>query len=338
MMGHLDYRFTALMDEVQELLRFAFQTTNPLTLPISGTGTAGMEAALCNFIEPGDSVLIGVNGFFSERMVEIAARLGAEVRRLDRPWGEVLTPEEIEEALRAKPAKVVALVHAETSTGALQPMEGVADIVHRFGGLLVLDVVTSLTGVPVPIDAWGVDVAYSGSQKCLSCPPGMAPLTVSPRASDVLHQRRSKVPGLYLDLSVIERYWSTERFYHHTAPIGLVFALREALRIVHEDGLEKRFERHRVCAQALWDGLQGLGLRLRIPPAHRLPTLTTVVIPEGVDDAALRRRLLDEYNIEIGGGLGPFKGQVWRIGLMGHSARKENVLLLLAALEECLPR
>jgi alanine-glyoxylate transaminase/serine-glyoxylate transaminase/serine-pyruvate transaminase len=324
------------MDEVQQLLRFAFQTSNPLTLPISGTGTAGMEAALCNFIEPGDSVLVGVNGFFSERMLEIVTRLGAEARRLDRPWGEVFAPQEIEDALRAKPAKVVALVHAETSTGALQTMEGIADIVHRFGGLLVLDVVTSLTGVPVPIDAWGVDVAYSGSQKCLSCPPGMAPITVGPRALDVLHQRRSKVPGLYLDLSVIERYWSTERFYHHTAPIGLVFALREALRIVHEDGLEKRFERHRACAQALWEGLEGLGLRLRIPPAHRLPTLTTVVIPEGVDDAALRRRLLDEYNIEIGGGLGPFKGQVWRIGLMGHSARKENVLLLLAALEGCL--
>jgi alanine-glyoxylate transaminase/serine-glyoxylate transaminase/serine-pyruvate transaminase len=270
-------------------------------------------------------------------MAEVAARYGAEVHRLDRPWGEVFGPEEIEQALRAKPAKVVALVHAETSTGVLQPMEGIADTVHRFGGLLVLDVVTSLTGVPVPIDAWGVDVAFTGSQKCLSCPPGLAPLTVSPRAAEVLHRRKSKVPSLYLDLSMIERYWSSERVYHHTAPISLVFALREALRIVQEDGLEQRFERHRACASQLWQGLESLGLQFRIPLAHRLPLLTALVVPDQVDDASFRRRLLDEYNIEIGGAFGSFKGRVWRIGLMGHSARKENVLLLLAALKDSLP-
>jgi alanine-glyoxylate transaminase/serine-glyoxylate transaminase/serine-pyruvate transaminase len=335
LVGHLDPQFIALMNEVQELLRFVFQTENRLTIPVSGTGSAGMEA-LCNFVEPGDSVLVGVNGYFGERLCDVAGRYGGEVRRLERPWGDVFTVEEIEKALQEKPAKLVALVHAETSTGALQPMEGVADVVHRHGGLLLLDCVTSLGGVPVNIDVWDVDIAYSGTQKCLSCPPGLAPLTVGPRAVDVLHQRKSKVANWYLDLTMIEKYWGSERTYHHTAPISMNYALREALRLIYEEGLEKRFERHRASAAALWEGLEALGLQPHVPLDHRLPTLTTVLVPEGIDEGAIRRRLLDEYNIEIAGGLGIFKGRAWRIGLMGYSSRRENVLLLLSALESLL--
>jgi len=336
LVGHLDPEFITLMNEVQELLRFVFQTDNQLTIPVSGTGSAGMEAALCNFIEPGDSVLIGVNGYFGERLCDMAGRYGAEVRRVERPWGEVFTLDDIENVLREKPARLVALVHAETSTGALQPMEGMADVVHRYGGLLVIDCVTSLGGVPVTVDAWDIDIAYSGTQKCLSCPPGLAPLTVGPRALEVLHGRKTKVANWYLDLTMIEKYWGSERTYHHTAPISANYALREALRLVYEEGLEARFARHGVNAELLWEGLEALGLELCVPLDHRLPSLTTVWIPEGLDEGAIRRHLLREYNVEIAGGLGAFKGRVWRIGLMGYSSRRENVRLLLAALEHCL--
>jgi alanine-glyoxylate transaminase/serine-glyoxylate transaminase/serine-pyruvate transaminase len=336
LVGHLDPRFIALMNEVQELLRLVFQTENRLTIPISGTGSAGMEAALCNWIEPGDAVLIGVNGYFGERLCDVAGRYGAEVLRLERPWGEVLTPEEVEQALRRQPAKLVALVHAETSTGALQPIEGMADVVHRHGGLLLLDCVTSLGGVPVTVDRWEADIVYSGTQKCLSCPPGLAPLTVGPRAVESLRQRKSRVANWYLDLTMIERYWGSERTYHHTAPISMNYALREALRLIHEEGLEACLARHAANAALLWAGLEGLGLRLHVPPERRLPSLTTVLIPNGVDGAAVQRQLLDDYNVEIAGGLGVLKGRVWRIGLMGYSSRRENALLLLAALQCCL--
>jgi alanine-glyoxylate transaminase/serine-glyoxylate transaminase/serine-pyruvate transaminase len=336
LLGHLDPAFIHLMDEVQDLLRFVFQTENRLTIPVSGTGSAGMEAALCNFVEPGDSVLICVNGYFSERLCDMAGRYGAEVRRIERSWGDVFTVDEVEAALKEQPAKLVALVHAETSTGALQPMEGMADIVHRYGGLLVIDCVTSLGGVPVTIDAWDVDVAYSGTQKCLSCPPGLSPLTVGQRALDVLNSRKTPVANWYLDLSVLGQYWGSERTYHHTAPISMNYGLREALRIVYEEGLEQRFERHRANAQLLWDGLAEIGLELQVPLVHRLPSLSTILIPNGADDLAVRRRLLNEYNIEIAGGLGAGKGRVWRVGLMGFSSRPENVLLLLAALQRLL--
>jgi len=336
LVGHLDPQFIHLMNEVQDLLRFVFQTENALTIPVSGTGSSSMEASMCNFIEPGDSVLIGVNGYFGERLCDMAGRYGAEVRRLERPWGEVFEPEAFEAALRKKPAKLVAVVHAETSTGALQPMEGLAEVVHRHGGLLVMDCVTSLGGVPVTVDAWDVDVAYSGTQKCLSCPPGLGPLTVGPRAREVLQGRKTQVANWYLDLTMVAKYWGSERTYHHTAPISMNYALREALRLVYEEGLDARFERHRRHAEMLWEGLQALGLEPSIPLDHRLPSLTTVWIPEGVDEAAVRRRLLDEYNIEIAGGLGAFKGRAWRIGLMGYSSRQENVLLLLSALEVLL--
>lgn len=334
--GHLDPAFLQLMGEVQALLRYVFNTQNWLTIPISGTGSAGMEASLANFIEPGDPVLICVNGYFGERMCEMAARYGAEVHRIERPWGEVFTPEEVDAALRRHPAKLVAMVHAETSTGALQPLEGMAEVAHKHGALLLVDCVTSLGGLPVLVDEWEIDIAYSGTQKALSCPPGLAPLTVSSRAEEVLKRREHKVTSWYLDLTLIQQYWGSERTYHHTAPISMIYALREALRIVQEEGLERRWARHRRNAELLWEGLQELGLELFVPEERRLPTLTTVKVPEGVSEAQVRRRLLEDYNIEIAGGLGQLRGKIWRIGLMGYSSRRENVLLLLAALKDVL--
>ena len=339
LLGHLDPQFLALMDEVQKLLRYVFQTENELTIPVSGTGSAGMEASLCNFIEKGDRVLIAINGYFGERLYQMAGLYGAQVDRLEKPWGQVFDPGEIETALKAHPYKLVALVHAETSTGALQP--GIAEIAaaaHAQGALLVLDTVTSLGGLPVEIDAWGVDVAYSGTQKCLSAPPGLAPLTVSPRARAVLRSRKTPVANWYLDLTLLDKYWGQERTYHHTAPISMNYALREALRLAAEEGLPARFARHRANAARLWEGLEALDLSLLVPPEHRLPTLTTPRVPPGVDELAVRRRLLNEFNIEIAGGFGPLKGQIWRIGLMGFSSRPENVLLLLAALRQILAK
>ena len=339
LVGHLDPQFLTLMKEVQELLRFVFQTENELTVPVSGTGSAGMEAALCNFIEPGDNVLVAVLGYFGERMVEMAGRYGAQVDRIDRPWGEAFDPDEIKAALSQKKYKLLALVHAETSTGVLQP--GIAEIAaaaHDNGALLVMDTVTSLGGMPVMIDAWGVDVAFSGTQKSMSAPPGLAPLTISPRAREVLRNRSVPVGNWYLDLSLLEKYWGSERTYHHTAPINSNYALREALRMVAEEGLEERFARHRANAEVLWAGLEDLDISLLVPEENRLTTLTTAVIPPGVDDLKLRKTLLNDYNLEIAGGFGPLAGQIWRIGLMGYSSRLENVLLLLAALREVLKK
>ena len=339
LVGHLDPRFLALMDEVQQLLRFVFQTQNEMTIPVSGTGSAGMEAALCNFIEPGDRVVIAINGYFGERMAEMAGRYGARVVRLERPWGQVFDPDEFEAALKGERTRLVALVHAETSTGALQPhIAEIAAIAHRHGALLVLDTVTSLGGLPVEIDAWEVDISYSGSQKCLSAPPGLAPLTVSPRAREALRSRQTPVANWYLDLTLLDKYWGHDRTYHHTAPISMNYALREALRMAVEEGLEQRFARHRRNAELLWEGLEALDLPPMVPVQHRLPTLTTPSLSPSIDDLAVRKRLLDEYNIEIAGGFGPLKGKIWRIGLMGYSSRRENVTLLLAALREILSR
>jgi alanine-glyoxylate transaminase/serine-glyoxylate transaminase/serine-pyruvate transaminase len=333
LVGHLDPQFLELMAEIQELLRFLFQTQNQLTIPVSGTGSASMEAALCNFIEPGDEVVIGVNGYFGERLCDMAGRYGATIRRLEKPWGAVFSPDEIEAALKKKPAKLVALVHGETSTGALQPMAGMAEVVHRYGGLLVIDCVTSLGGVPVKIDQWEVDIAYGGAQKCLSCPPGISPLTVNERARAVMQQRQTPVANWYLDLTMVEKYWGNERTYHHTAPISMNYALREALRLIYEEGLDARFTRHRRHAEMLWAGLAELGFTMHVPLEHRLPPLSTPRLPEGLDELTIRKRLLAEYNIEVAGGLGQLAGQVWRIGLMGYSSRQENVTLLLAALK-----
>jgi alanine-glyoxylate transaminase/serine-glyoxylate transaminase/serine-pyruvate transaminase len=337
LVGHLDPQFITVMSEIQEMLRYVFQTENQLTIPITGTGSAAMEAALCNFIEPGDDVLIAVNGYFGERLIQMAMRYGAQVDRIDRPWGEVFSVDEIKTALGQKQYKLLGLVHAETSTGALQPeIKAICEAAHAAGALVVLDTVTSLGGLPVKIDEWGVDVAYSGTQKSMSVPPGLGPLTVNEHARDVLRSRKTPVGNWYLDLSTLEKYWGNERTYHHTAPITMNFALREGLRMVIEEGLENRFKRHQQNAEMLWAGLEDMDFNLLVPKENRLPTLTTPQLTPAIDDLGVRKTLLNEYNIEIAGGFGQLAGKVWRIGLMGYSSSKENVLLLLAALRAVL--
>ncbi len=336
--GHLDPAFINLMNETQTLLRYAWQTDNQLTVPVSGTGSAAMEASLANTIEPGDVVVTGVNGYFGERLCDMAGRYGADVRRLEKAWGEVFSPDELRAALAEHRPAVLALVHAETSTGARQPLEGVAELCREAGTLLLIDSVTSLGGVPLFLDAWGVDVAYSGSQKCLSCPPGISPLTLGPRAVNKLNRRETKVPNWYLDMSMVGKYWGSERTYHHTAPINMNYAFREALRLVAEEGLEARWRRHQENAELLWAGLAELGIGCHVPREYRLPSLTTAVIPAGIDGKAVAVFLRENYNIEIAAGLGQLGGKVWRIGLMGFNSRRENVTLLLAALKEALAR
>lgn len=336
--GHLDPTFIGLMNEVQSLLRYAWQTDNQLTIPVSGTGSAAMEATLANSIEPGDVVLIGINGYFGHRLVDMASRYGAEVRTIEKPWGEVFSLDELKTAVAQHKPAILALVHAETSTGARQPLEGVADLCRQHDCLLLIDTVTSLGGVPLFLDAWGVDMAYSGSQKCLSCPPGIGPLTMSERALEKVNGRSTKVANWYLDVTMVGKYWGSERTYHHTAPINMNYAFREALRLVAEEGLAARWERHQQTAELFWEGLAEIGLSCHVARPVRLPSLTTVKIPDGVDGTAVARHLLNEYNIEIAGGLGELKGKVWRVGLMGFNSRPENVLLLLDALKRTLPR
>jgi len=336
LVGHMDPQFLTLMNEIQDLLRYVFQTKNEFTIPVSGTGSASMEASMANFIEPGDEVLICVNGYFGLRLMDMASRYGAKVRSINKPWGEVFSLDEIETELKKQPAKIVGIVHAETSTGALQPMEGLGDLVHEYGGISVMDCVTSLGGLPVKVDDWGVDVAYSGTQKCLSIPPGLGPLTISPRALEVLNNRKSPVANWYLDMSLLSKYWGKKRTYHHTAPINMNYALYEGLKMIKEEGLEARWDRHQQNAGLLWEGLQDLGIKLIVPRPNRLPSLTTIQIPEGINDQDVRRQLLQDYNIEIAGGLGDFAGKAWRIGCMGYSSRRENVTLFLGALKEIL--
>ena len=337
LVGHLDPVFVAMMEEVKSLLRFVFATENALTIPISGTGSAGMEACVVNLVEPGDEVVVGVNGVFGTRLAEVATRAGATVTRVEAPWGRVVRAEQVEAALRnCRQPKLVALIHAETSTGAWQPLEDAARLAHDHGALFLADCVTSLGGAPVEIDRWGIDAAYSGTQKCLSCPPGLSPITFGPHAVEALRRRKTPVQSWYLDLTLLERYWGEERVYHHTAPISMNYALREALRLVAEEGLAARFARHRANHEALAAGLASLGLAFASEEGHRLPMLNAVTVPDGMDEARVRRRLLDAHGIEIGGGLGPMKGRVWRIGLMGESSRRAHVLLLLSALEDAL--
>jgi alanine-glyoxylate transaminase/serine-glyoxylate transaminase/serine-pyruvate transaminase len=320
-----------------KMLRSVFRTENELTFPISGTGSAGMEAGFINFLEPGDVAVIGVNGFFGQRMVENAVRSGARVVEVDAEWGDIVDPADIEAALKSeKNVKMVAVVQAETSTGALQPLEEISKLAKQHDALFLVDTVTSLGGAKVAVDDWGIDISYSGTQKCLGCPPGLSPFTANKKALDVLAKRSTKVPSWYLDLSLLSTYWGSDRFYHHTAPISMVYACYEALRMVMEEGLEERIKRHKVHGDALKAGLEAMGLKLHAREGHRLSMLTTVKIPEGVDDAKIRSGLLNGFNIEIGGGLGPLKGKVWRIGLMGHSSTAENVLLVLASLEKLL--
>jgi len=339
LIGHLDPVFLRIMDETKRLLQHVFQTANELTIPISGTGSAGMEACLINLLEPGDEAVVCVNGVFGTRMADIVGRCGATPVLVEAPWGRVIDADDVAAALhRCARPKLVAIVHAETSTGVWQPLQDISALAHQSGALFVVDTVTSLAGCPVHVDDWGIDACYSGTQKCLSCPPGMAPVTFGPRAVDTLRRRTRKVQSWYLDLTMIEKYWGAERVYHHTAPITMNYALYEALRIVEEEGLEARWRRHEQNHNALKAGLAAIGLALAAQENHQLWTLNSVRIPDGVDDAAVRGALLDEFNIEIGGGLGPLKGKTWRIGLMGESSTPANVLLVLGALERVLPR
>lgn len=334
--GHLDPTFLAVMDEIQDLLRYAWQTENEMTIAVAGTGTAAMEATLANIVEPDDVVLIGVKGYFGNRLVDMAGRYGAKVCKMTKTWGEAFTLEEIKAGIETYQPKVLALVHAETSTGVRQPLEGVAELCQQHDCLLLVDTVTSLGGVPLYIDQWGIDLAYSCSQKGLGSPPGASPFTMSPRAVDKLQKRPNSVPNWYLDMSLLAKYWGSERVYHHTAPINMNYALREALRIVAEEGLQERWDRHQRNAEMLWEGLAELNLQCHVAREIRLPTLTTVKIPDGVDGKAVSKKLLEEYNIEIAGGLGELGGKVWRIGLMGYNSRPENVILLLNALKKVL--
>ncbi len=338
LLGHLDPEFVRMMEEIKVMLREVFLTRNEMTFPVSGTGSAGMEFCFVNLIEPGDEVVIGANGVFGNRMVDVAERCGARVTKLEAPWGRIIEPGAIADALRGRRPKLVAIVHAETSTGALTPVPEIAQLARDAGALMVLDTVTSLAGCPVRIDDWGVDAVYSGTQKCLSCPPGLAPVSLSPRAMDVATKRRTKVQSWYLDVNLLSSYWGQERVYHHTAPISMNYALHEALRLVLAEGLEARWQRHEQNHGRLVEGLKPLGLGIASQEGHQLWQLNAVTVPAGVDEAAVRKRLLTEFGIEIGAGLGPLKGKIWRIGLMGETCRPEKVDRVLAALRSCLVR
>ena len=333
--GHLDPEYLQIMDDTGRLLRAAFRTANELTIAVSGTGSAGMEAAVVNLIEPGDEMIVCVNGVFGTRMRDVAQRAGATVHSVEAEWGRVIQTQQIADALNAHPkTKVVGIVHAETSTGAHQPLEEISKLVHAAGSLLLVDAVTSLGGHELRVDDWKIDACYSGTQKCLSCPPGLAPITFSKAATDAMDKRKSKVQSWYLDMTMIRQYWGSDRVYHHTAPINMNYGLLEALKIVAEEGLDARIARHALNHRALKAGLEALGLNYI--PERSLASLNAVHVPAGIDDAKVRKRLLTEFGIEIGGGLGPFKGKAWRIGLMGYGSSKRNVMLVLAALESIL--
>ncbi len=335
--GHLDPEFFKVMEDNKKMLRWIFHTENELTFPVSGTGSAGMETCLVNLMEEGDVVLVGVNGVFGTRMADIVERYGGKLISVEAPWGEIIQPEQVENALKKNQVKSVCLVHAETSTGVWQPVEEISKIVHDHGALLVLDTVTSLGGCPVTLDQWQVDSSYSGTQKCLSCPPGLSPVSFSTAAQEKIKNRKSKVKSWYLDTTMIGRYWGEERVYHHTAPISMNYALHEALALITEEGLEARFKRHRLNHMALMAGFNAMGIEFAAQEAHRLWMLNSVRVPSGVKDAEVRKRLLQEFGIEIGGGLGPLAGKTWRIGLMGESSKQEHVLTLIRCLSQIRP-
>jgi alanine-glyoxylate transaminase/serine-glyoxylate transaminase/serine-pyruvate transaminase len=339
--GHLDPAFVALMDDIKQQLRQAFQTRNELTFPISGPGSTGMEACFVNLLEPGDTAIVCINGVFGGRMKENVERCGAKAVVVQDDWGKPVDPHKVEAALKAHPgAKLVAFVHAETSTGVRSDAATLCRLARAAGALTVVDAVTSLGGIAVDVDGWGADAVYSGAQKCLSCPPGLSPVTFGPRAVDAVRARTTKVQSWFLDLSLITAYWSGEgaRTYHHTAPVNALFALHEALAMLHEEGLTQAWARHAALHRELVAGLEGIGLTLPVAPADRLPQLNLVSIPPGVEDAPVRRALLDRFGLEIGGGLGAFAGRAWRIGLMGQSASARHVLTCLAALRDVLGR
>ncbi len=334
--GHLDPVFLSIMDETQRLLRFLFQTENALTIPVSGTGSAGMETCFVNLVEPGDEVVVCVNGVFGTRMCDIVNRLGAKLIKVDADWGKTIDPDTVREAIKGKSPKVLAVVHAETSTGVLQPLEDLSSIAKESGALFLVDMVTSLAGIEVSLDKMGIDAAYSGTQKCISCPPGLSPISFNAAAMESLKNRKSPVVSWYLDMSMVSSYWGADRKYHHTAPINMIYGLREALRIIAEEGLEDRFARHMLNHRALVSGIEGMGLSMLVPEGERLPMLNAVQIPEGADDLKVRKALLNDFGMEIGGGLGDLAGKVWRVGLMGHASRRRNVFLFLSALETIL--
>ena len=334
--GHLDPTFLSIMNETQALLRHLFQTENELTIAVSGTGSAGMETCFVNLVEPGDEVVVCVNGVFGTRMCDIVGRLGGNLIRVDAPWGKTIDPDAVREAVKGKSPKVLAIVHAETSTGVCQPLEEIKAIAKDSGALFLVDMVTSLGGMEVALDKMGIDAAYSGTQKCISCPPGLSPVSFSPAAMDVLKQRKTPVVSWYLDMSMVSSYWGNERKYHHTAPVNMNYALREALRLIAEEGLEARFARHLLNHRALVAGVEAMGLTMLVAEGERLPMLNAVCIPDGADDLKVRQALLNDFGMEIGGGLGDLAGKVWRVGLMGHTSRRRNVVLFLSVLETIL--
>jgi alanine-glyoxylate transaminase/serine-glyoxylate transaminase/serine-pyruvate transaminase len=340
LLGHLDPIFVQMMDQIKTMLRAVFLTKNAMTFPVSGTGSAGMEFCFVNLVEPGDEVVIGVNGVFGNRMVDVAERCGAKVTKVEAPWGRIIEAQQIADALknRSRPPKLVAIVHAETSTGALTPVEEISRLTHEAGALFLLDTVTSLGGCPVRLDEWQVDAVYSGTQKCLSCPPGLSPVSLSDRALEVATKRKTKVQSWYLDVNLLASYWGQERVYHHTAPISMNYALYEALRLVLVEGLENRWNRHQQNHELLRKGLGELGLSIASQEGHQLWQLNAVAVPDGVDEATVRKSLLAEYNIEVGAGLGPMKGKIWRIGLMGETSSAENVNRCLEVLRKILKR
>ena len=335
--GHLDPDFMKVMEDIKRLLRIVFRTENEITFPVSGTGSAGMETVMANLIEDGDEVVVGVHGAFGTRMAEVAERQGAKVHRVEAPWGRIIEPAQVEAALKsAKKPKLLAIVHAETSTGIHQPIEEISELAHRHGAMMAIDAVTSLGCVPVEIDKWKIDACYSCTQKGIGAPPGLSPVTFSAAAMDSIRKRKTKCRSWYFDVALIEHYWGPDRLYHHTAPITMNYALYEALRIVVEEGLETRWRRHRANASAFQAGVRAMGLELAAQEGYRLPQLSAVAVPTNIDEAKVRAELLRLFNIEIAAGLGPLKGKIWRIGLMGEGSRRENVMLALNALEEIL--
>lgn len=335
-MGHLDPYFLKIMDELMEMLRRIMNTKNKLTIPISGTGSAGMEACFVNLVEPGDKVLVITNGVFGVRMQDVAGRLGAKVDALEFPWGTPVVLEAVEKKIRQDSYKIIAVVHAETSTGVRNPVAEIGTLLKGNDAIYLVDTVTSLGGIEVRMDDWNIDALYSGTQKCLSCPPGLAPFSFSDKAMAKLSGRKTKVPNWYLDITMIANYWGSNRVYHHTAPVNMIYGLYEALYVILEEKVENVFKRHSESHKALVDGLKELSLKMLVEEPYRLPMLNAVSVPEGVDELAVRKRLRSEFQIEIGAGLGPLAGKIWRVGIMGHTARKENVARFLAALKKTL--
>ena len=336
LLGHLDPHFLEVMDDVRSKLRYVFRTENSVTIPISGTGTAGMEAAIVNVIEPGDTFVMAANGYFGQRLAEIAERNGANVVFVNHEFGDAVDPARVKDALSSiDNVKAVGVVHAETSTGVESPIKEIAEISHQAGALLIVDAVTSLGGVELHVDEWGIDICYSCTQKCIGAPPGLSPFTMSSRAMEVVSNRSTKVRSFYLDLTELGSYWD-RRAYHHTAPISMIYALQEALTLIVEEGIENRWERHTRNAAALRSGLHAMGLDVVASSSIALPSVTTVLAPDGVDEGEARKYMLGHHNIELSGGLGPLAGKVWRIGTMGHNSTPNNVLMVLSALEDAL--